>query len=359
VSTSSSTSAVERMASQPKTCTNADCNFAADAKCLEGYEISECPHIGQLSIDDIAVADDTAAAEWAAETQPPELPLALSPGEALDRQDASKLQGRRISRSIGVIGPHDSGKTSLIAGIFDLLQEGPLSEISFAGSWSLVGFERICHLARAVSKRVEPHTPRTTVGADATFFHLDLNYGDSGIISLYIGDRSGEDYLGVNDEIALADQFFEIRRADCVTLLVNGAHLADSARRHEVKAMVPQIVDALVEAGAIRAESRLAVVLTKKDTVVASPQADRVTKDFEALVASLGNAHGTHFGEVKPFVVAASPKDCDKVARGEGLGDLLQFWLQPSMVRLVVPVAPSEQFERMIDNLSVTGEAID
>lgn len=347
------------MASQPRTCSNADCNLAADGKCVEGYEISECPHIGQLSINDIAEADDTAAAGEVAVSQPPELPLALSPGEALNRQDASKLQGRRISRSIGVIGPHDSGKTSLIAGIFDLLQEGPLSGISFAGSWSLVGFERICHLARAVSKRVEPHTPRTTVGADATFFHLDLNRDDSGIISLFVGDRSGEDYLGANDEIALADQFFEIRRADCVTLLVNGAHLADSARRHEVKATAPQIIDALVEAGAIRAGTRMAIVLTKKDAVVASPQADRVTQDFEALVAAIGNAHGTHFEEVKPFVVAASPKDCDKVARGEGVRDLLQFWLQPSIVRPVVPVAPSEQFERMIDNLSGTGAAIE
>lgn len=347
------------MASQPQTCTNADCNLAADGKCVEGYELAECPHIGQLSIDDIAETDDAAAIEAAAVPPPSEPPLELSPGEALHRQDASKLQGCRISRSIGVIGPHDSGKTSLIAGIFDLLQEGPVSGVSFAGSSSLIGFERICHLARAASKRAEPHTARTTVGADATFFHLDLNQGEAGIISLFIGDRSGEDYLGANDEIALADQFFEIRRADCITLLVNGAHLADQTKRHEVKATAPQIVDALVEAGAIRSGSRMAVVLTKKDAVIASLQPDRVTKDFEGLVEAIRNANGTHFGEVKPFVVAASPKDCDMVARGEGVGDLLQFWLQPSTLRPVAPGTSSEQFERMIDNLSGTGAAID
>lgn len=338
------------MASQPQTCANEACNLATDGKCVEGYEIAECPHVGQISIDDVAEPDETETLP-----PPPVLTLALASGEALQRWDASKLQGRRLSRSIGLIGPHDSGKTSLIAGIYDLLQEGPISGISFAGSWSLIGFERICHLARAASKRIEPHTPRTSVGADATFFHLDLNHGDAGIVSLFVGDRSGEDYLGANDAIALADEFFELRRANCITLLVNGSHLVDQTLRHEVKTVTPQIIDALVEAGAIRAGSRMAVVLTKKDTVLASPQAERVTQDFEGVVAAICQSHGGHLGEVKPFVVAASPKDCDNVKRGDGLGELLHFWLQASTPHPALAPVPPVQFERMIDRLTGTG----
>lgn len=338
------------MSTQPLTCSNPDCSLASDSKCVEGYEVEECPHAGRISIDDIPEAEEL-------ETQValPEPTIALSSGETLDRAEASALQRRRVSRSIGLIGPNDSGKTSLIAGVYDLLQEGPVSGAAFAGSSTLIGFEKICHLARAVSRRTVPHTERTSRGADATFFHLDLHQADVGLTSLFIGDRSGEDYLAATDQISQAEQFFEIRRADCITLLVNGEQLVDSGLRHEVRAATPQIVDALIEARAIRKGCRLAIVLTKKDSVLASPHAERVQGDFDGLVASISRSHTAYLGEVKPFVVAASPKDCEQVERGEGVGDLLLFWLQAS------PPAPSAGegthpvFKRMIDLLTDGG----
>lgn len=338
------------MAMHPRTCSNADCNQASDGKCVEGYEIEECPHVEQISIDDIpeTVEPDTILAQ-------PEPTITLASGEALDRDKASILQRRRVSRSIGLIGPNDSGKTSLIAGVYDLLQEGPVSGAAFAGSSTLIGFEMVCHLARAISRRTVPHTERTSRGADATFFHLDLHQKDVGLTSLFIGDRSGEDYLAATDQISQADQFFEIRRADCITLLVNGSQLADPGQRHEVRAATPQIVDALVEARAIRAGCRLAIVLTKKDSVVASLYADRVQNDFDGLVKSITESHAAYLGEVKSFTVAASPKDCDQVARGEGVGDLVLFWLHASPPAVALSNDARPSFERMIDLLTDKG----
>jgi hypothetical protein len=332
------------------TCSNADCNLANDNKCVEGYEIDECPHSGGISIDDIPEA-----LEPAAEVVYPDPTIALESGDALGRDKASMLQRRRISRSIGLIGPNDSGKTSLIAGVYDLLQEGPISGVAFAGSSTLIGLEKVCHLARAVSRRTVPHTERTSRGADATFFHLDLYQEGVGLTSLFIGDRSGEDYLAATDQIHQADQFFEIRRADCVTLLVNGAQLADSQLRHEVRAGAPQIVDALVEAGAIHAGCRLAIVLTKKDSVVASPQSDRVQRDFDGVVNSISGSHGAYLGEVKPFVIAASPKSCEQVVRGEGVGELLLFWLRASTPAAALSNGELSGFARMIDLLTDKG----
>jgi hypothetical protein len=336
------------MSTQQVPCGNADCNLATDRKCVEGYEIDECPHSGGISIDDIPEAEESETVVVQLD-----LTLALAPGEALDRDKASILQRRRVSRSIGLIGPNDSGKTSLIAGVYDLLQEGPVYGAAFAGSDTLIGFEKVCHLARAISRRTVPHTERTSRGADATFFHIDLHQEGVGLTSLFIGDRSGEDYLAAADQISQADQFFEIRRADCITLLVNGAQLADSGLRHEVKAATPQIVDALVEARAIRAGCRLAIVLTKKDSFVASSQEERVRKDFDGLVKAISESHADYLGEVKPFVVAASPKDCGKVTRGEGVGDLLLFWLHANPPAAVFGGDTLRGFERMIDLLTV------
>lgn len=332
------------MDTQPLTCGNADCNLATDEKCVEGYPLDECPHVRRISIDDIEETIEEVVVVEVAEAT-----IELNPGEPLDRPTASDLQRRRLSRSLGLIGPNESGKTSLIAGLYDLLQCGPLQGVSFAGSSTLFGFEQVCHLARAVSRRTTPHTGRTTVGVEATFFHLDLHRDGRGIVSLFLGDRSGEDYLGATDELARADEFFELRRADCVTLLINGEQLADGERRHEVKAATPQIVDALVEAKAIREGCRLAVVLTKKDSVLKSPHADRIKGELEALVGQILELHGEYLGEIRSFAVAASPKDSQEVKRGEGIGELLLFWLEDSPAPSLLPIKSRADMARAID----------
>lgn len=337
------------MASTTPTCSNPECRMATDGKCVEGYELEECPHLGRLSVDDIEAIEDPAAPMV---EQPPT--IALYAGEALDRQKTSTLQRRRLSRTVGVIGPHDSGKTSLIASVFDLFQEGIVGDYSFAGSSTLIGFEKVCHHARASSRRRRPYTERTIVGADATFFHLDLGHaGDPGMTSLFIADRSGEDYLAAADDISRADEFFELRRADTITVLVNGEQLADARQRHEVKAATPHLVGALIEAGAIGvARQRIAIVLTKNDAVLASPHADRVMSDFDQIVDVVRNGHAGRLTEVERFVIAASPDSKEKIARGDGVDRLLAYWLRAGQPERVPPQDGSSSF-RFFDLLAI------
>lgn len=106
----------------------------------------------RLITEDIPEAEESAAA-----VEPPEPTIALASGEALARDNVSNLQRRNVSRSIGLIGPNDSGKTSLIAGVYDLLQDGPLSGAAFAGSSTLIGFERF-----AISLVRSPDVPSRT-----------------------------------------------------------------------------------------------------------------------------------------------------------------------------------------------------
>lgn len=338
------------MASEAPICSNPDCKVAETGKCVETYALDECPHYGRPSVTDIEPVDDVVEdGRTDEDTGPPAIPLPL--GEALDRADASALQRRRVSRAIGVVGPQFAGKTSLIASVYEILQEGGAAGYTFAGSSTLIGFEMICHDARAASRRAEPHTERTTVGADATFFHLDLGSGEpAAITSLFIGDRSGEDYLATTDELSNAAGFFELHRADVVTLLVNGEQLADPKLRHEVKASTPQLVDALIEAGSITARQRLAIVLTKKDAVTDSPHAARVHVDFDEMVAGIGRRHGNQVADVASFVVAASPRNANAVKRGEGVDALVAYWMQPVVIETLPPPGAVEM-TRMIDRI--------
>ena len=337
------------MASRPRGCANEDCNVAVDGKCVEGFALEECPHVMRVSVDDIEEVEE----EPAPQEQAAVFSLAL--GDALDRTEASTLQRRRVSRTIGIIGPNDAGKTSLVASAYDLLQGGPVSGVGFAGSSTLIGFEKICHDARAASRRGAPHTERTTAGVDATFFHLDLREEGAEVVSLFIGDRSGEDYLAAADNLSRADEFFELRRADVVTLLVNGEHLVSSEHRHEAKAVTPQIVDALVEAGVFRPGCRLAIVLTKEDSVRASEHSDRAHREFDQMVDAIVASHFGYLGTIEGFVVAASPRDSTSVKRGEGVDRLLLYWLRSAAAP--PPVAPERcDSSRLIDLLDASEE---
>ncbi len=320
--------------------------MAVDSKCVEGYTFEECPHFTKVNVQDIQEID---VSPPASPIRPPVIELYT--GLAENRQQASLHQRSRISRTIGIIGPHFSGKTSLIASIFDLLQERLVIDYSFAGSSTMVGFEKVCHDARAPSRRAKPHTERTIRGADATFLHLDIGRPkESDIISLFLADRSGEDYLTVADNISQAKGYFELFRADTITVLVNGEHLIDSRKRHEVRAALPQLVSAMREAGAIRGDQRIAVVLTKNDIVLESAHADRANSDFDKIVWEIQEGHCTERAEIERFIIAASPESTDRVARGEGVAELLAYWLCPRRPD-PAPSADKMLFPRFIDLL--------
>src|SRR3546814_15888125 len=74
--------------------------------------------------------------------------------------------------------------------------------------------------------------------------------------SLLIADRSGEDYSEVTDELVAADGLVELRRAETITFLIDGDRLLDNRRRHNHKAEIAQIAQALNEAGALAENQR-------------------------------------------------------------------------------------------------------
>lgn len=312
------------MADIEVSCSNRECRIAQDGKCLEGYDdLNECPFYGKESEgpgEDDQADDDASADAFDGVHLPDALPLGNT--------CADRVLSILPSRIIGIIGCHDSGKTSVIAGIFDLFQVGPIMDISFAGSSTLHGFELICHDARVASERDEPHSERTKRG-EVKFYHLDL-WRDDTLKSLLIADRSGEEYEEVADLAANATQMFELRRADVITVLVDGRRLASPTDRADVMGAIPLIIQGMVENGAFERKPNLAVVLTKNDNVLASPRRERVEQDFQSIVEVIRETFAHDFGEFSSFVTSASPKDVN-VERGDGLAAVLDFWLKPPL----------------------------
>ncbi|WP_324742440.1 TRAFAC clade GTPase domain-containing protein [Pseudomonas veronii] len=301
-------------------CANPECRVAETGRCVEGLELDACPHYGEEPEYDEAEGEEL-------EEEDLDQSITLPSAETLSPEDASEILRRGESRVIAVLGPSDSGKTSLIASLYDLFQEGPVAGVEFARSLSLHAFEHACHDARAASRRSVPHMNRTPIG-EVNFYHLEIaGVADRKNLVLLLGDRAGEEYRAAADDVSVVAGFMEISRADILTVLVDGERLLDGGR-HNLKSDIIMMLQGLHEGGALRPHSRLALILTKYDAVIASDHAERAFNDFNLLLGDIKLFFGNTLAEVESFQLAASPKS-NAVSRGTGVSELLTFWLKP------------------------------
>lgn len=313
-------------------CANADCRVAVTGKCVEGLEPSRCPHFGKaLPIVAAATTVQPRGAERVVEG------VSLPNGERLAAPLASAVLRGGSARVMALIGPTGSGKTSLIASLYDMFQCGPVGRFHFTRSRTLRAFEQACHDARAASQRAVPHTERTLLG-EVAFYHIGLQDGAMrSSCELLLADRAGEEYRSATDDPSVAKGFIEVRRADALTVLVDGHRLLDLETRHNLRSEVEMTFQAFVDGDAVTSGQRVALVLTKLDEIEMSAQKDRAERDFEGLVSSVRRLFGRILEEVAPFRVAASPAT-DVFPRGYGVADLLTFWTAASGIMLQTPL---------------------
>jgi hypothetical protein len=240
---------------------------------------------------------------------------------------------------VAIIGTSDAGKTSLIASLYDLFQLGPIGSTEFARSQTLHALEEACHDARAASRRLSPEMRRTPLGG-VHFYHFDLCTEDHpNGLTLLLGDRAGEEYRAVSDDIRIAQSLIEIRRADSLALLVDGERLLDLGQRHNLQSDIILIVQGLADGGILTSGRRLALVLTKFDLIEGSSERARVESDFERLRLRLCHLFGKRIPTIRAFTTAAFPKS--GTAIGRGVPDLLKFWLETeAMPALTLPPIP-------------------
>jgi nicotinamide riboside kinase len=319
-------------------CANPDCQVAVGGRCIEGFaDTAECPQFGRIQVVPVGAAANAYPA--------PRNGVGMPAATTMSVDEADDIVKESPSRVIAIAGPHAAGKTSLIAGLYDLFQVGQVGKVAFARSFSLHAFEQATHDSRAASRRTTPTTARTERG-EVRFYHLELVDTDSGAVpSVLLGDRAGEEYLETRSNPLSAQQFPELRRADVVTMLVDGQRLLDPGQRHNLRSEIRQTLQAFVEAGVLKPNQRLALVLTKLDVIRKAPDGGkRSFQDFDILVARLRTDYAAHVGAFESFQVAAQP-NTDGAKRGENLDRLLAYWtaeplrFQPAPMAFQVPAA--------------------
>lgn len=167
-------------------CSNPRCFVDDGELCAEGkLHLAECPFWS-------ADAPKTEAALSSTETSA-RVPWS---GSALGLADLANLVPRGRSILVGVLGAHDAGKTTLLAGNYlQLLRGHALADARFAGSRTLGAWESLAAWTRfedaARRPSFPPHTPRGTSRIPG-LLHLALRGPKDEFRDVLLTDAPGE-----------------------------------------------------------------------------------------------------------------------------------------------------------------------
>jgi hypothetical protein len=134
----------------------------------------------------------------------------------------------------------------------------------------------------------------------------------------------------------MSAKFVEVRRADCLTLLVDGKRLLDPGARHNCRTEIEMVLQALIDADATSKTQHVLLVLTKLDKVRGESQetAQKTERNFEAFVVKIQGLFGRFFRGISSLKVAASPHS-SVLPYGYGVADLLDIWTAPVAINEV------------------------
>jgi len=313
-------------------CSQPGCTVEQDGTCLEGFDtLTDCPHF---------VADKEAGGVSRSEPTVKEAPderetyVALHDGEGLRLDNAGSVMRRSPTKLIVLAGTVDSGKTTLLATLYECFQDGDFGGVRFAGSKTLLGFERRCYLARISCLSEKPETERTKPGDEGVLLHLSTRKTDSCTpkVDMLLTDISGEIFKLIRSSSDECKRHEVIRRADHFVLLFDGAKIADTQLRQENFVAGKTLLRSCLDEGMLSAKTVIDVVITKWDIIDALKNEPReasekfiemINEDIQKILSGRSNL-------LNVYKIAARPEKSD-LDFAFGLNEMFECWLEPSV----------------------------
>jgi hypothetical protein len=277
--------------------------------------------------------------------------------------EAEAIVRRSPARLLSILGPHDAGKTSMMASFFLQIASGQYGAFPyrFASSRTLYGFqdlvERVNKWSGKAGEPIVGRTPKEDTPDAGRFLHLGLrprDLGDDRHVDVLLSDVPGEwveEWSRRADEDARRRLSF-VRRSDGFMVVVDAYKLLDRA----VSRMEDARIGALIRRIAAEAPPQdrrpaLALVFAKIDRVVdrmKPPEGDDarsrpeawgdLEKATRAIGAALNKAREKGF-EVALFAVSAFPRP---LADGQPLGVMDPF------VHIMACADRRERWQRLV-----------
>lgn len=244
-----------------KKCESSFC-YAPEATCS----------LGELRHEDCPTWQKSTAAAEGTDSAPPTDGLALPwSGNSLGGADRSFATGRSSAKVVAVVGPAGAGKTTLLAAWYLLIGRGTeLREHTFAGSYTLTGWENIAHALRWTSSGGPGFPPHTSSGSGRHpgLLHMALRKSVTGAVTdMFFADAPGEWFRlwAVNRDGAEASGARWISEHADVIVIIADSEALSGAERGIARSVLAQIFQRV---GHERRGRSVAVVWTKSDVEV-------------------------------------------------------------------------------------------
>lgn len=256
----------------------------------------------------------------------------LFAGSELSEAETEDITLRWPTQFIVLAGAEGSGKTTMVAALYEHLSQGSFAGFDFAGSRSLLGFEKICHPNRFTSGGSRPTTERTIPSNEAAYYHLALREtaGDRRRRQVLLSALSGELYGWARNSREECEKLTFLRRANAVVVLVDGEKLTSLEQRHNAHADAAGILDAFLDAKMIPSGCHVEFIFSKLDCIRAAG---------EVALAFLKQTHEkldakfrSHLPQLAFREVAARPGPTnDNEEFANGIASALAVWASPPL----------------------------
>lgn len=332
-------------------CSNPGCEVATTGICAEGHQpLEACPSYGHELAEEIANVEDSI--DDNAEHEITEHNTSLPRGEALSTAEIDIFLRWRPATRVAIIGERDSGKTTLICSIYSQFVQGPFAGYIFAGSQTLIAFEKKSHLSRVDSGGRRPDTAHTSLSDGLNFFHIatvDKRRCDERS-DLMFSDRAGEMYRRARDNSNNVSELSEIMHSDRVVLLLDGGRIANAALRAGAIQSVRQLLRAFIDGGALGLTSIVQIVTTKTDLLASHAEKQEIDAQLKIFRQNLVNDFEDRLAELSFWEIAArDPKG--RFEPAYGVDKLFTDWATPrikTVPRSTLDISLSSEFDRLL-----------
>lgn len=315
-------------------CSQAGCQIEQDGKCLEGNEDHNiCPYY--LSFIDPETATEDVELKGVISNKESQF-INVHSAEILSLEDCYSVASSSITRVVILAGNVDAGKTTSIASLFQQFQQkSSFANYLFAGSETLIAFEKRCHKSRMVSKGTLEETERTPVknlDEPIEFLHLKLKSQISGFkINLLFTDISGENFKMLSNSTEYCRKFEILKRCDSFSLFFDSDLLSNDELRSLAHIRTVSILRSFIDAKVLPRETNIQIVFSKWDLLLNKPDVQRHLDFINKLKGQLTKQFGDYSPNISFFEIASRPTVGTNLNFGFGLDAIVTEWVEKSL----------------------------
>lgn len=251
----------------------------------------------------------------------------LSSGDALNDEELYLLTAKKNTRIIYILGPVGSGKTTFESMIYKCFLQKIDDELLFAGSETLLGFERRLNYLRVISGNSTAKMERTNIQERRCFLHFFLrNENMNEDYSIVFSDISGEIFERcVANKMNMEEDLKNLDIAQNIVLFIDGASLLDKSRRQGAVSQLRTFLLTLKSSNLYRLNCCVDIIISKNDIIYKETKETDVSyiENIEKKFEDLKEYYNIRFFRIE----ALNGYDISDTKNSKPLLELLKEWL--------------------------------